>query len=72
MRFFKDKFPDEDGTTYMRIHHACCMNRFLQGITPHVLLYESERLTYEKARDQWRSLIETDWEVSKEPLWMTI
>ena len=26
MRFFKDKFPDEDGTTYMRVHYASCKN----------------------------------------------
>ena len=71
MRFFKDKFPDEDGTTYVRVHYACCKDKFLHGITPHVLLQESERLSYENARELWRSSIETEWEISKEPLWMT-
>ena len=71
MRFFKDKYPDEDGTSYMRVHYASCKNRFLHGITPHVQLHESEKLTYEKARDLWRSSVETEWEVSKKPLWET-
>ena len=71
MRFFKDKFPDEDGTTYMRVHYASCEHKFLHGITPHVRLHESKRLTYENARDLWRSSIATGWEVSEEPLWMT-
>tara|TARA_Y100000766_G_C18524028_1_gene420318 strand:- start:283 stop:546 length:264 start_codon:yes stop_codon:yes gene_type:complete len=71
MRFFKDKFPDEDGTIFMRVHYASCRHKFLYGITPHVRLHESKKLTYEKARDLWRSLLETEWEVSNEPLWMT-
>ena len=71
MRFFKDKFPDEDGTIYIRVHYASCENRFLDGITPHVRLHRSEKLTYENARNLWRSSIETEWEVSEEPLWMT-
>ncbi len=71
MRFFKDKYPDEDGTTYIRIHFASCRHRFLKGITPDVQLHESEKLTYEQARDLWRSSVETDWEVSKRPLWQT-
>ena len=70
MRFLKDKFPDEDGTTYMRVHYASCRNTFLYGITPHVRLYKSEKLTYENARELWRSSIKTEWEVSQEPLWM--
>ena len=71
MRFFKDKHPDEDGTTYVRVHSASCRLRFLDGITPHVHLHESQKLTYEKARDLWRSSVETEWEVSKQPLWET-
>ena len=71
MRFFKDKHPDEDGTTYIMVHYASCRLRFLHGITPHVQLHESEKLTYEKARDLWRSSVETEWEVSKKPLWET-
>ena len=71
MRFFEDKFPDEDGTTYMRVHYASCRHRFLDGITPNVRLHESEKLTYEKARDLWRSSVETEWEVSEHPLWIT-
>ena len=71
MRFLKDKHPDEDGTTYIRVHYASCRLRFLHGITPHVQLHESEKLTYEKARDLWRSSVETEWEVSKKPLWET-
>ncbi len=71
MRFLKDKHPDEDGTTYIRVHYASCRFRFLHGITPHVQLHESEKLTYEKARDLWRSSVETEWEVSKNPLWET-
>ena len=72
MRFFKDKFPDEDGTTYMRVHYASCKNRFLHGLTPCVQLHESERLPYETARDLWMSSVETEWEVSDEPLWRTL
>ena len=72
MRFFKDKFPDEEGTTYIRVHYASCSHRFLQGFTPHVQLHESEKLTYEKARELWRSSVETDWEVSGKPLWKTL
>ena len=71
MRFFKDKYPNEDGKSYMRIHYASCRQRFLDGITPNVELHGSERLTYEKARDLWRSSVEKEWEVSKEPLWET-
>ena len=71
MRFFRDKFPDEDGTTYMRVHYASCRQRFLHGITPNVQLHESKKLTYEKARELWKSSIEKDWEVSDVPLWMT-
>ena len=71
MRFFKDKSPDEDGTTYIRVHCASCKLRFLQGITPNVQLHESKKLTYEKARDLWRLSVETEWEVSKKPLWET-
>ena len=71
MRFFKDKFPDEDGTSYMRVHYASCRQRFLKGITPNVHLQESKRLTYEKARNLWRYSVETESEVSDEPLWMT-
>ncbi len=69
--FFKDKHPDEDGTKYIRVHYASCRLRFLHGITPNVQLHESEKLTYEKARDLWRSSVETEWEVSKKPLWET-
>ena len=69
MRFFKDKFPDEDGSIYMRVHFASSRNRFLHGITPHVELRESERLTYEQARNLWKSSVETDWEISEKPLW---
>ena len=72
MRFFQDKFPDEDGTTYMRIHLASCKHRFLHGITPHVQLHNSEKLTYEKARELWRSSVKTEWVVSDKPLWETL
>ena len=48
MRFFKDKHPDEDGTTYIRVHYASCRYRFLHGITPHVQLHESEKFTWPK------------------------
>ncbi len=54
MRFLKDKHPDEDdedGTKYIRVHYDSCRLRFLHGITPHLQLHESEKLTYEKARD---------------------
>ena len=71
MRFFPDKIPDEDGTGYIRVHYASCKKRFLHGITPHVQLHESEKFTYEKARDLWRLSVETEWEVSKKPLWET-
>ena len=72
MRFFKDKSLDEDGTTYMRVHYASCSLGFLHGITPHVQLHQSEKLTYEKARELWSSSVETDWEVSEKPLWKTL
>ena len=72
MRFFKDKFPDEDGTKYVRIHYASCKKKFHHGITPNVQLHNSERLSYEIARELWRSSVETDWEVSDKPLWMTL
>ena len=72
MRFFKDKYPDEDGTTYIRVHYASCRNTFLIGITPNVELHKSERLTYEQARDLWLSSVETEWEVSGKPLWKTL
>ena len=71
MRFFLDRIPDEDGTVYMRVHYASCKNRFLHGITPHVQLHESEKMTFETSRELWKSSIETDWEVSGKPLWMT-
>jgi len=71
MRFFQDMFPDEDGTTYMRVHYASCKQRFLQGVTPNVHLHKSEKMTFETARELWISSIETDWEVSEQPLWMT-
>ena len=72
MRFFQDKFSDEDGTTYMRVHYASCKYRFLNGITPRVQLHESEKMTFETARELWKSSIETEWEVSENPLWMTL
>ena len=68
MRVFKDKHPYEDGTGKIRVNYASCRLRFLHGITPHVQLLESEKLTYEKARELWRSAVETEWEVSKKPL----
>ena len=71
MRFFSDKSSDEDGTTYMRVHYASCKHRFLHGITPSVQLHESERMTFDTARELWKSSIETDWEVSNKPLWLT-
>ena len=71
MRFFQDKFPDEDGTNYMRVHYASCKHRFLNGITPHVQLKESERMSFEAARELWKSSIETEWEASNKPLWLT-
>ena len=71
MRFFQDKFPDEDGTIYMRVHYASCKDGFLYGITPNVELHESEKMTFETARDLWKSSIEKEWEVSMEALWMT-
>ena len=72
MRFFQDKFPGEDGTKYMRIHYASCKHRFLNGITPHVQLLESEKMSFATARELWKSSIETDWVVSEKPLWLTI
>tara|TARA_B100000579_G_C22501047_1_gene696993 strand:- start:5 stop:268 length:264 start_codon:yes stop_codon:yes gene_type:complete len=71
MRFFQDKIPDEDGTLYMRVHYASCEKRFLRGITPKVDLYASERMALEIARELWWSSLETDWEVSDKPLWLT-
>ena len=71
MRFFQDKFPDENGTTYMRVHYASCKGRFLYGISPHVQLHASEKMTIETARELWKSSLETDWIVSERPLWMT-
>ena len=71
MRFFQDKFPDQDGTIYMRVHHASCKYRFLHGITHHVQLHKSEKMTFESARQLWKSSIDKDWEVSDLPLWMT-
>ena len=32
MRFLKDKHPDEDGTTYIRVHYARCRLRFLTAV----------------------------------------
>ena len=71
MRFFPDKLSDEDGTTYMRVHYASCKNRFLHGITPSIQLHKSERMTFDTARELWKSSIGTDWEVSDKPLWLT-
>ena len=71
MRFFQDKCPNEDGTKYMRVHYAICKKGFLHGITSHVHLLESEKMTFETARELWKSSIETDWEVSEKPLWLT-
>ena len=71
MRFFQEKFPDEDGKIYMRVHYASCKHRFLHGITPYVQLHESKKMNFEIARVLWKSLIETDWEVSEKPLWLT-
>mgnify|MGYP001475378679 CR=1 FL=1 len=71
MRFFQDKFPDEDGTKYMRVHYGCCKNRFLKGITPFVILHKSKKMSFKEARELWQSSIETDWEVSNNPLWLT-
>ena len=71
MRFFPDKLSDEDGTTYMRVHYASCKHRFLHSITPSVKLHESERMSFDTARELWKSSIETDWEVSDKPLWLT-
>ena len=72
MRFFKDKFPDEDGTLYIRVHYASCRLRFLYDITPYVQLHDSEKLTYKRARDLWKSSVETDWDISDKPLWKTL
>ena len=71
MRFFPDKMPDEDGMGYMRVHYASCEHGFLHGITPHVQLHESEKMTFETARELWKSSIETEWHVSEESLWLT-
>ena len=71
MRFFQDKYPDEDGTTYMRVHYAFCRNKFVQGISPNVQLQASEKMTIDKARELWKSSVEKDWDVSEKPLWMT-
>tara|TARA_Y100001968_G_C19343028_1_gene710555 strand:- start:187 stop:447 length:261 start_codon:yes stop_codon:yes gene_type:complete len=71
MRFFQDNFPDEDGTTYIRVHYASCKYRFFHGLTPCVQVHESEKMTVETARELWKSSLETDWEVSNKPLWMT-
>jgi len=71
MRFFLDKFPDVDGTSYIRVHYASCKNKFLRGITPNVWLFESEKMTFNTARELWKSSIEKNWEVSENPLWMT-
>ena len=71
MRFFPDRFPDEDGTKYMRVHYASCKHRFLNGITPYVQLHDSEKMTFEAARELWKSSIEREWDVSDKPLWMT-
>ena len=71
MRFFLDKFPDEDGSTYMRVHYASCKQKFLYGITPHVELHASEKMTHEIAGELWRSSLDNDWEVSYVPLWKT-
>ncbi len=58
MRFFEDKHPDEDGTTYIRVHYASSRLRFLHGINPHVQLHGSEKLTNEKQETygglQWK------------------
>ena len=72
MRFFSDNLPDEDGISYMRVHYASCKHRFLHGITPHVQLHESEMMTFETARELWKSSIETEWEVSENPLWISL
>ena len=71
MRFFADKFPDEDGTTYMRVHYASCKHRFLHGITPYVQLHESEKMTKDAARELWISSVEKEWEISRKTLWKT-
>mgnify|MGYP001407433580 CR=1 FL=1 len=71
MRFHQEKFPDEDGTTYMRVHYASCEQGFLNGITPNVQLHESEKMSFKTARDLWKSSIETEWEASEKPLWKT-
>ena len=67
MMFIKDKYPDEP-LLNIRFHYASCRLRFLNVITPHFQLHESEILTYEKARDLRRSLVETEREVFKKPL----
>ena len=36
MRFFKDKYPDEDGTIYIRGYYASCRLGSLYGVTPDV------------------------------------
>lgn len=47
MRFFKNRHPDENVATYISVHYASCRLRFLHGITPHVQLHKSEKLTDE-------------------------
>ena len=71
MRFFPDKFPEEDGTINMRVQYASCKPRFLHGITPYVVLHQSEKMSFRTAKQLWSSSLETDWEVSKFPLWTT-
>ena len=45
MMFFKDKQPNEDGTTYMRVHIANCRHKFFKGFTFNFELRGSEKLT---------------------------
>ena len=70
MRFFQDKYPDEDGKIYMRVHYAFCTQGFLNGISPNVQLQASEKMSFESARELWKSSLETDWEISEKPLWL--
>ena len=60
MRFIKDKHPDEVVIKYIRVHFSSYKHRFLHRNIPHVQLNESGKLTYEKARDLWRSSLETE------------
>ena len=71
MRFFQDQYSEEDGKKYMRVHYASCEQRFLNGITPYVQLHDSEKMTFEAARELWKSSIEKEWKVSEKPLWLT-